>query len=582
MEIVKPSLLHCSCLPFTRRGQMFQSVTASLGFNLLTGQVLPPADTWSAVMQCLPEDWCLDSGLPKPKAEWLLAGFARTPDQETRLQLTVEVRVGQDGRRFLVRGPAFSAVPLCWEHTVGGPDSRENPLGCGLAGPQFPQIFDADTMDSLPACPGPRGAWPSRMQRLGSFDARWLQTRWPGPPDDNDGSYLNLAQPQQHLPAGLSPGAALELRGLHAEYPVIFSSLPGIQVRVSCLRHDGVRQSLPAILDTLWLFPDRLTGLLLWHSLAPCVDEAASDMQAVILELDPSKNVTIPSALEERPQAEADCPPVERRQEGLTVVERKLAGKNLTGQCLVGQDLSGQDLSKAILDGADFSGADLRRACLRGVRARDADFSHCLLEDANFEEADCSGALLRQVQARGLQAQNANFAKASLRQSDFCSANFSGTILQQADISACCLDGANFQEADFSKAALGEGVSALNCNFAQAVLTQSQWHEVKGKQSVFTQAQASGASFTSCDFFGCDWTKTRAEGVNFLRCDLRQANLRGAHLLRASFYAARLEGAYCVGCNMYGADFCWCKLDATTNMQGALLGCTLLAARAEG
>ncbi|MDR3300242.1 MAG: hypothetical protein LBU43_09665 [Candidatus Accumulibacter sp.] len=71
-------LLYAVAQPFALKGALHQSLTVGLGFDLLSGQVQPAAQVIGAAMQSLAPGDCLDMGLPKPTAEWLLAGSALT------------------------------------------------------------------------------------------------------------------------------------------------------------------------------------------------------------------------------------------------------------------------------------------------------------------------------------------------------------------------------------------------------------------------------------------------------------------------------------------------------------------------
>ncbi|MDR2162022.1 MAG: DUF2169 domain-containing protein [Desulfovibrio sp.] len=302
MNIERPETLYCATQPFDWRGKLHQSLTIGYGFDLSSGIVVPAARVLAAAVAGLSPGDCLDMGLPKPQAEWLLAGSARTPGRIPASSLLLEIRVGASARRFLVSGEAggrggpepFTDLALTWADTFGGPDNPENPLGCGLAPDPStgrtrpPRIVGADDVRARPACPGPCGAWPIRMRGMGTYDKKWLQTRCPGLPDDCDLGFCNLAQADQRLPAGLRGDEDILLRGVHHERAEIVSRLPGKTILVHVLRGAAAGEQVFSLaFDTLWLFPDSLLGLLLGHLLVPCSDEAGSDIARIRLELIP-------------------------------------------------------------------------------------------------------------------------------------------------------------------------------------------------------------------------------------------------------------------------------------------------------
>ncbi|MDR3300682.1 MAG: pentapeptide repeat-containing protein [Candidatus Accumulibacter sp.] len=318
MNLQPSDLLYAVAQPFALKGALYQSLTVGLGFDLLSGQVQPAAQVIGAAMQSLAPGDCLDMGLPKPTAEWLLAGSALTPEGKPMPSLLATVRVGASSRRFLLVGEAnqaFCAAPLTWAETFGAPDNPENPLGCGLQpDPKTgrvspPRLTGADDAHGRPACPGPMGAWPARMRGMGTYDRNWLKIRCPDLPDDCDLSYANLAQPAQRLPSGLAGSEAVSLSGLNAAHPAIETRLPGKTLTVFVTRKGEQEKSLVVAYDTLWLFPNALSGLLLGHVLLPCADGIASDIELVRLEMTPPDPVAVPEPAAAPPPPPLPPPP---------------------------------------------------------------------------------------------------------------------------------------------------------------------------------------------------------------------------------------------------------------------------------
>ena len=286
MDILKPDTLFCATQPLDWRGAPHHAFSALLGLDMRTGGVLAADAALTAAMQALPSGCRLDVGIPKQEAEWLLAGVV-TP--RAREGAVVEIRVGRSRRRFLVAAsPDGSPVPLIWEKTAFDPE------GNALGGKTL-QISDPALPHGAPACPLPLGAWPCRMKNMGTYDARWLKTRWPGLPDDADWRFFNEAQPQQRLPDGLRGDEEILLAGFFDDAPERRFRLPGARLRFEVLRReDNVWKEHAARMDTLWLFPGQNTALLYWHALVPCADEAASDIAAVRLHLSPDTLETVP------------------------------------------------------------------------------------------------------------------------------------------------------------------------------------------------------------------------------------------------------------------------------------------------
>ena len=286
MDIRKPDTLFCATQPLDWRGMPHHAFSVLLGLDMRTGGVLAADTALAAAMQALPSGCRLDVGIPKQEAEWLLAGVV-TP--RAREGAVVEIRVGRSRRRFLVAAsPDGSPAPLIWEKTAF--DTGSNPLGS-----RTPQISDPALPHNAPACPLPLGAWPCRMKNMGTYDARWLKTRWPGLPDDADWRFFNEAQPQQRLPDGLRGDEEIFLAGFFDDAPERRFRLPGARLRFEILRReDNVWKDHAVRADTLWLFPGQNTALLYWHALVPCADEAASDITAARFRLSPNALETVP------------------------------------------------------------------------------------------------------------------------------------------------------------------------------------------------------------------------------------------------------------------------------------------------
>ncbi|MBR5051240.1 MAG: DUF2169 domain-containing protein, partial [Desulfovibrio sp.] len=86
------------------QGQLRRLFTASLSFSLKPGEeglVLPEQDGWAACLASLEEGLSPDLGVPKPQAEWLMAGSACAPRGTRTAGLPVEVSVGSLKRSFM-------------------------------------------------------------------------------------------------------------------------------------------------------------------------------------------------------------------------------------------------------------------------------------------------------------------------------------------------------------------------------------------------------------------------------------------------------------------------------------------------
>ncbi len=284
MKTEIPDLLSLTFQPLYMDGKLFMGFTAGFAFDLAAGRPIEPTAAFAAAMRNLAPGDCLDMGVPKTEAEWLLAGSVFAPGGAPAKNALVTAQIGESRRRLLVESrESFSSLELTWQSTWGC--DAENPDGLRPGKSERPPVTDESLPFGAPACMGPRGVWPCRMGRMGTYDSRWLRKNWPGVPDDFDWGFYNLSQPQQRLPKGLNGGENITLCNLNGSFPKIETEVPGVTIYFQFETKERAFRKSP-LPDTLWLFPGEMTGLLLWHTVAECGDEAGAGIDKVTLMLD--------------------------------------------------------------------------------------------------------------------------------------------------------------------------------------------------------------------------------------------------------------------------------------------------------
>lgn len=326
----------------------------------------------------------VDANLPKAGAEVLVAGFCRSPGKLPVPAQEVAFRVGGVRRRLAVFGdrlrlpgggatePApFTAMPLTWERAFGGPDFAANPEGRGLiAGNKpsenLPNLEDPNRLicgrddRPRPACPfAVDVANEERHALSGTYNQHWLETRWPGYPDDCHPDFFFSAQPEQRLAgsrAYFQGDEEIELIGMHHDYPHMRSRLPGRRVRAFVTTAaqfrpfagaapagpgepagpDGTKVPLPYAkdlaqpglftevelrCDTVWLLPDLAAAFVLYRGLLPVADDEMDDILRVYVVTEKLEQAPLPPEhyLEEqkkrvRPVVEIDLAPLVEAQ----------------------------------------------------------------------------------------------------------------------------------------------------------------------------------------------------------------------------------------------------------------------------
>ncbi len=311
MRIIKPqhlSVLH-RCFERQQRAYLGVAVMAYLPIQQEPA-LLPEQELWQQVAPLMHPEVPLDAALPKSGAEYLMIGDACAPGGEPVTGLEVEVRVGALAKKLHVYGERywldrqrisdvrpFARMPVSWEQAWGGPTVAENPVGRGTepeqtaAGPLLavPPVQHPDhpcTSPKEPAMPAGFGPippmWPQRKQFDGSYDDAWLKEEFPGPPRDFDWRYHCIASADQWQAGDFEGTEAIEIVHMHPEHERLRFELPGIRpvVLARMKRGEGFKDRLgEPRLTTVWLLPNQLRAVLVWHAMFEVADEFASEVE---------------------------------------------------------------------------------------------------------------------------------------------------------------------------------------------------------------------------------------------------------------------------------------------------------------
>ncbi|MCI5166315.1 MAG: DUF2169 domain-containing protein, partial [Candidatus Electrothrix sp. GM3_4] len=320
MKIIKPlslSFLYKSHKNLKQNCLTF-SVVVLFSFDTQP-QVDNEIELWKFAAKELGKDTALDLGMPKPQSEVLVTGkfFAPSgkpvPGGKVRLQLgphekTLYVfgdRFWQKkagGRLVLTDPDPITSMDLSYENAFGGPGYAKNPLGKGYVPSEeqsaqstipFPNITDPKyPISSLNDTPEPAGfgpydlTWPQRFSKVGTYDEKWLNERFPGYAEDFDPTFFNTAPENQQIQGFFKGDETFSCENMHPEQPMLHGKLPGIKPRCFINRHtkSGTAfQEIPLHLDTVWLFPHAEKGILIFRGTTKVQDDTASDVAATLL-----------------------------------------------------------------------------------------------------------------------------------------------------------------------------------------------------------------------------------------------------------------------------------------------------------
>jgi uncharacterized protein YjbI with pentapeptide repeats len=334
MKIYKKNQHSLFVKPFGVQDKLYLALTVFIYFDLTApDDPLTEQELWKTIPAQLPPPPLLDAGMPKPRGEVILTGSCFSPRGTVRKASTVSFRVGDLRKEIAVFGdrwwedsntgvnaitdPApFSEVPLTWRNAFGGEDFPANPLGKGITPVvgnngelriPLPNIEYRNMIIGSPADRPPPAGFdvvdmmnPLRQKKTGTYDAKWLKERWPYFPDDMNYEYFNCAPEDQYLKAFFQGGEAIEIRNMHPDMQLIESHLPELRLRCFVTKKEGpksaveVFQNVTTRVDTLWLFPSILRGVVMYRGTTEIFDEEYEDVLRIFIATERLKDPPLP------------------------------------------------------------------------------------------------------------------------------------------------------------------------------------------------------------------------------------------------------------------------------------------------
>jgi len=324
MKTVKPQRLSVMSRVLEHKRQCHFSVGALVFVPLDNPVALPEVDLWKFLPEALGPDVAFDMAMPKSRGEVLVAGNAHAPGGEARA-CAVRVQLGAVDKTLHVFGdrvwrdgeasePApFATMPLTWARAYGGPNFAENPLGMGaevvnrpdgsvhplpnLEHPRSPSVSPGRPI--VPASFGPLDfVWPQRQRKVGTYDAAWLETSYPGLADDVDWTLFNAAAEDQWIDGYFRGDETFSLTNLHPTRPVLMGRLPGFRPRafVTHRQPEGAEVFAEIALrcDTVFFFPEAERVVMLFRGTHPVAEDDGADIVNLLLgleDLDAPKDV---------------------------------------------------------------------------------------------------------------------------------------------------------------------------------------------------------------------------------------------------------------------------------------------------
>lgn len=308
MKVIKPQKLGVLTRLYEHEGHAFMAVAVFVFFPFeQPDRLLPEVAMWQFLAQEL-GDTPLDDGMNKLHGEVLVHGSCYTPGSEPETTCPVRISIGSVDKALYVIGnrtwesgvptepEPFTEMPLSWENAFGGEGFAENPLGKGFSpedGTALPTVeLPKRLIGSLKDCPTPAGygaydfSWPQRLSKVGTYDDKWLKTRFPGFADDVDWTLFNVAPEDQQIEGFFEPGTGFAVENMHPAEPRQHGSLPSVLVRCFANRSTPDGEAFDEIrtrIDTVHLFPHERLGIAVYRGLKLIREDDARDVLQLVV-----------------------------------------------------------------------------------------------------------------------------------------------------------------------------------------------------------------------------------------------------------------------------------------------------------
>lgn len=305
MKIIYPLQLALNTRVLEINSKFYFTVSATLGVNITTGEALLGFDHLKDALECMGESPLPDTGMPKPRGEFLVSGSFYSPGNQEVAAGRVNVRIGPQEKELYIIGPrqwryglpfetaTITSLPIDYKYAFGGEGYKKNPDGMGYKDNRLPCIENPGQPVVSPGDrPDPAGlsplnpVWPQRMRYQGSYGRRYAKKCFPGYPQDFDWHYFMCAPEDQWIDGYFQGDESFEIHRMHPDVAVIEGSLPGLYARCFLKYFTEVAEpefaELPLALDTVWFFPERLMALLIWRGVMEVADDEAEGITHVL------------------------------------------------------------------------------------------------------------------------------------------------------------------------------------------------------------------------------------------------------------------------------------------------------------
>lgn len=313
-NVIRPFQLSCNSRVVEHDRRFYYTISSTLGFDLLTGNIFLEYDYLFDCISCMGEMPIPDPGLPKPNGEYLVSGKFFVPNGKNATGGNVSVKLGKQEKELYVFGPRhwtalgiskpepISEIPIDDQHAFGGEGFEQNPRGMGYKTESLPCVEQPNHLiTSKRDTPHPVGLGaldimtPARARFRGNYD-NYLEKYFPGYPKSMDWRFFLTAPENQWIQGFFQGDEPFCIKNMHPDYPNIEGRLPSLQAR--CFLNKYVDQDAnndrqisgetefvekKLNLDTVWLFPEKLKGMLIWRSVVEVKTDDAEEISDILV-----------------------------------------------------------------------------------------------------------------------------------------------------------------------------------------------------------------------------------------------------------------------------------------------------------
>jgi len=300
LQIIRPLQISFNNQVLEQNRKFYFIASATLGVNLLTGRELLDFNYLKDVFEGMGENTLPDLGMPKPNGEFLVSGSYFAPGNQPVQAGEVKIRLDKIEKTLYVFGPRkwkaglpsipeeIESMPLDYTKAFGGKGYDKNPNGTGfkdgllpcIENPQHLVASKGDNPEPAGFCPL-NPMLPQRMKFQGTYGSDYKHKYFPGYPEDHNWKFFLCAPENQWIKNYYKGDEYFAIYNMNPEIPLIQGVLPGLYARCFINQkkeRQEIFSELPLNLDTIWFFPEKLIGLLIFRGLKEVEGDEAEEI----------------------------------------------------------------------------------------------------------------------------------------------------------------------------------------------------------------------------------------------------------------------------------------------------------------